>query len=58
MNEEVLYLEDYFPNFEFEDDDHLRINGKVYAYSITLNPDIPDDRCCRVQIEGQYYYFG
>ena len=59
-DEEILYLQDCFPEcypFDFPDDDHICINGKTYEYFITLDPDVPDDACCRVEIGGKYYYF-
>ena len=51
-------LEDYY-SYEFTDnDDEIVIDGKVFSTEMTLSPEYPDDLCCRVLIDGEYYYFG
>lgn len=39
-------------------DDWIVHNGKEYQYEITLSDIYPDNKCCRVKIDGIYYYFG
>lgn len=51
-------LEDYFKYEVGDDDGEIIINGKSYKYELTLNPCVPDHKCCRVFVEGNYYYFG
>ena len=36
------------------------IDGKwvTKIYEINLSQNIPDSECCRVRIDGKYYYFG
>lgn len=38
----------------------ILIDGKwvTKSYFITMNPDIPDSECCKVIINGKWYYFG
>lgn len=50
FGQKVTYSED--------DEDCIVHNGKLYKYSITMSPYFTDDRCCRVNIDGIYYYFG
>lgn len=55
-------LENYF-KWEFSYDDsedfYIDVEGKGrLPYEMTLSPDIPDDECMRVLIDGEYYYFG
>lgn len=33
-------------------------NGKSYRYSMSLSPNVSDSECCKVKIDGKYYYFG
>ena len=39
-------------------DEWIVHDGKEYEYEMTLSPAYPDDKCCRVNIDGTYYYFG
>jgi hypothetical protein len=41
-----------------EDCDGIIHDGKKYQYEITLSDAYEDDKCCRVNIDGVYYYFG
>ena len=51
-------LGDYF-KYEYADNaDAVIINGKEYPYEMTLSFDYPDNMCCRVLIDGEFYYFG
>lgn len=47
-------------NFEEydEDDFSIAIDGKYYRYEMNLSSEYNDDECCRVEINGEYYYFG
>jgi hypothetical protein len=52
-------LYDLDPHFNILDDDgHIMVNGQVYTYEMTLSSEIDDEHCCRVMIDGEYYYFG
>lgn len=51
-------LTDYF-EYELSDEEGIIIvNGKPYEYEMTMSTEIPDDKCCRVFIDGKFYYFG
>ena len=55
-------LADYY-EYELADDDlydegTVIVNGKPYVYEMTLSMKVPDEKCCRVFVEGNYYYFG
>ena len=54
-------LEDFY-NIIDVDDEYVYIEtdaGKTekHEYTITLDPNIPDDMCHRVLIHNKYYYF-
>lgn len=51
------YLTDFY-KYEPGDDGEIIIDGKLYQYEINLSQSVPDDRCCRVFIDGKYFYFG
>ena len=51
-------LEDYYQYELGENEGEIIIDGKSYEYEMTLNPKVPDDGCCRVLVDGSYYYFG
>lgn len=55
-------LLDYFDDYDFPDDDEdgdkIIVDGKEYTYQMTLSMEYADDECCRVLIDGEYYYFG
>ena len=51
-------LGDYY-DYDYGDEDNtIIINGKTYQYEMTLSMKVPDEKCCRVFVEGNYYYFG
>ena len=62
---DVKMLNDYF-NYttDVDDDGYLIVTvdkdgtQAVYRYIFTMNSDISDDKCCKVLIDGEYYYFG
>ena len=55
---EFPYLEDYYSYDLGDGDGKIIINGKTYIYEMTLSMKVPDSKCCRVFIDGKYYYFG
>lgn len=54
----LKHLDDYFKYEYGEKENAVIINGKEYSYEMTLSFDYPDDMCCRVLIDGEFYYFG
>jgi len=49
------------PNYEIastDDDNIVIVNGKAYPYFMTLSPEVDDEHCCKVLINGDFYYFG
>lgn len=58
-NDNLKELYDLDPHYDILDDDmHIMVNGQIYEYEMTLASDYDDEHCCRVMIDGQYYYFG
>lgn len=58
--ERVRKLDDYDENWQYgnSDDEHtVIVYGEELEYEMTLNPDVPDRYCNRVEIDGKYYYF-
>jgi hypothetical protein len=58
--ERVRKLDDYDENWQYgdSDDEHtVIVDGEEFEYEMTLNPDVPDRYCNRVEIDGNYYYF-
>ena len=54
-NDELPMLE----SWESSDNDGMIIvDGVEYPYEITLSMEVSDEQCCRVKINGKYYYFG
>lgn len=55
-------LSDYF-NMEkiyilnTDDEFLIRINNTIYPYQMSISANVPDSECCRVDIDGEYYYF-
>ena len=48
-----------FPLTDDEEDESVIIHeGKKIPYEMTLSNAYPDNYCCRVMIDGIYYYFG
>ncbi len=62
--EVIPLLGDFFKwDYLISDDDEkewwIVVEGKgEMPYELTLANEYSDDECCRVQIDGQYYYFG
>ena len=57
--DDLKSLYDYYPEFDINPDDSIiTINGNEYPYEMTLSLDYDDAHCCRVMIDGVYYYFG
>ena len=51
-------LNDFY-TWKFSDNEgFIAINGKDYEYQISLDSSISDSECMRVNINGEYYYFG
>lgn len=51
-------LDDFF-EWEVIDEEYILVKGKgKFLYEITLSLDYRDDECMRVEIDGEYYYFG
>lgn len=55
----VKFLDDYY-NWEYGfKDGEIIIGDKIHlTYEMTLSPEVNDNACCRVLINGEYYYFG
>jgi len=51
-------LEDYYKHELGEKEGEIIIDGKNYEYEMTLDPKVPDYACCRVLVDGNFYYFG
>ena len=51
-----LLLDDFY-KWEFTEDEKISVNGKTYNYEMTLNPEVPDVLCMRVNINGFYFHF-
>lgn len=45
-------------DFPENDGDHILINGRKYKIYISLSNRVSDTECCRVRVDGKYYYFG
>ena len=43
--------------YSTKEDMENKTNGKTYFYSLTLSPSVDDSECCKVKIDGEYYYF-
>lgn len=57
--EERKSLYDLTDNLKYSDrDGYILVDGKPYQYEMTLSQKYNDDECCRVKIDGEYYYFG
>lgn len=56
--EELKELYNLDPCYEITDNDTVIVNGIEHQYQITMSLDFDDEHCCRVQIDGDYYYFG
>lgn len=58
--EKVRRLDDYY-SWEYgnsSDDFTIIVDDEdEYVYETTLNPNVPDRYCNRVEIDGKYYYF-
>lgn len=50
-------LVEYFGEYDIQDEKVI-VNGKAYEYEMNLSQAVPDHKCCRVLIDGNYYYFG
>lgn len=51
-------LTDYYDYDLTDEDGIVVVNGKSYVYEMTMSMKVPDEKCCRVLIDGNYYYFG
>lgn len=47
------------PNYNIDPDNSIvTVNGVSYPYFMTLSPEVDDGHCCKVLIDGNFYYFG
>ncbi len=63
--ENVRRLEPEYSAIDYSDDgNEILIQNNLtgergwFEYELNLNIDIPDEVCCRVKMNGKWYYFG
>jgi len=55
---DLRLLSDYYEYSLSDEDGIIIVNGKPYEYEMTMSTKVPDSKCCRVLIDGNFYYFG
>ncbi len=58
--DDLPMYEEYFGKIHYceEDENCILHNGEKIPYFMTLSAAYDDAHCCRVKIQGVYYYFG